>query len=94
MLKFNKASFDVQMKVGVVFLLLVFQQTYPNCVTSKVKSKTTGYLADSRRILATMYLNKGNEEQRKAAEIRSKYNQLIYLYIISLILCLCIQAFF
>ena len=50
-------------------------------VASKVDTKTAGCLPDSLGILATMYINKGDKEQRKAAVVQSKYNQMKIIYI-------------
>ena len=46
-------------------------------VTFKVENKITGCLQDSQGMLATMYVNDGDKEQRKVAGIRGKYDRII-----------------
>ena len=50
-------------------------------VIRKVGNKIAGCLLESKRILATVYTDNGDQEQRNAAGIRSKYAQIIIMYL-------------
>ena len=53
-----------------------FDYIVPN-VSSKVENKISGCVPNSRGMLATKYISNGDKEQRKAARVQSKYNQMI-----------------
>ena len=64
-------------------------------VTSKVKNRLSGCLMDSQRMLAQMYVDDEYKEQRKGAEIHSKCDYVIIIYLDKkqLIFCSSIPGF-